>query len=224
MRRWLTKISGEHIAFTGRAWRARENLQRRVQQQGGYPTPGGEVTGVTTVLVRGSSPVWAHGDHGLKEMRAAQLIRAGHPVAVVDDTEFRKLLKFGRPAKISDRVSGQPTEWLNTSSKQQFEEAAAIAGPLDREHNAKGRVEQGFLRRMLFGDMEEAECSICRRKWPLSLLVAAHIKPRRDCTRRERLDAKNIVISVCLLGCDALYERGLIAVGIWGRDSRQFRL
>lgn len=124
MRRWLAKISGEHIACTGRAWCPRAKLQRRVRQQGGYPTPGGEVTGATPVLVRGTSPVWAYGNHGLKEMRAAQLIRAGHRVAVVDDTEFRKLLKYGRPAKISDRVSGQPTEWLNTSSELQFEEAA----------------------------------------------------------------------------------------------------
>jgi hypothetical protein len=43
-------------------------------------------------------------------------------------------------------------------------------------------------------------------------MIAAHIKPRSECSRAERLDAENIVFGVCLLGCDALYERGLISV------------
>jgi hypothetical protein len=47
---------------------------------------------------------------------------------------------------------------------------------------------------------------------PLALLVAAHIKPRSECSRQERLDAENIVFGVCVLGCDALYEKGFVAV------------
>jgi hypothetical protein len=43
-------------------------------------------------------------------------------------------------------------------------------------------------------------------------MIAAHIKPRSECSRVERLDAENIVFGVCLVGCDALYERGLISV------------
>ncbi len=55
------------------------------------------------------------------------------------------------------------------------------------------------------------------RRLPVALLVAAHLKPRSECSRRERLDAENIVSSMCLLGCDGLYERGLVAVSEGGR-------
>lgn len=174
MRRWLTNIRGEDVAFTGKAWCPRRELQRRVRRKGGRATQAGDVTVGTTILVRGISPFWAYGDHGLKELRAAQLIRAGNRIKVIDDVEFRKLLEFGRPAKISDRVSGQPSQWLDTSSEKQFKKAAAIAGPLDREHSVKGRVEQGYLRGMLFGDKEEAECSVCGRTWPLSSCRGSH--------------------------------------------------
>jgi hypothetical protein len=69
----------------------------------------------------------------------------------------------------------------------------------------------------LLGDADEADCSLCGQRLPVSLLVAAHIKPRSECSRRERLDAANVVFAICVLGCDALYERGLIAVGQRGR-------
>ncbi len=217
MRKWLTAIKGEHVAFTGQAWCTRAGLQRMVRRLGGTPTSGGEVTGATTVLVRGSSSVWAYGDHGTKERRAAQLIREGRRVVVVNGSEFRKLVELGRPAKVLDRVAGQPTEWLTTPPKRQFGKAAAIDGPLDQEHSVKGRVEQSFLRRRLFSDAEEADCSLCGRRLPLGFLVAGHIKARSECSRRERLDAANVVFGICLLGCDALYERGLIAVDSGGR-------
>ena len=63
------------------------------------------------------------------------------------------------------------------------------------------------------GNTEESTCCLCGRRYPLSLMIAAHIKARSECSRRERLDAENIVFGVCLLGCDALYERGLVSVG-----------
>src|SRR5208283_1920099 len=64
----------------------------------------------------------------------------------------------------------------------------------------------------VFGDAETSNCSLCGKLLPVELLVAAHIKPRSECLRRERLDAQNVVFGVCMLGCDALYERGFIAV------------
>jgi hypothetical protein len=121
-------------------------------------------------------------------------------------------LEKGRPARACDRIAGQPVQWLIGATPSQFQSAAAISGPLDREQSAIGRVEQSFLRRRLFGEVEEATCALCGRRVPLSLLVAAHIKPRSECSRRERLDAEHVVFSLCLLGCDALYERGLIGV------------
>jgi hypothetical protein len=97
-------------------------------------------------------------------------------------------------------------------TKRQFQAVAKMEGPLDREHSVRGRIEQSFLRRHLFGSVEESICSMCGRLLPTGLLVAAHIKPRSECKRHERLDVENIVFSVCVLGCDALYERGFISV------------
>lgn len=214
MRR-LISIAGENIAFTGKAWLRRTELQRMVSRLGGTPTPKGAVTKATTVLVRGES--WAVREYGKKERKAAELVRKGSRIALVHEVEFRKLIEEGRPARVSDHLAGQPFDWLRSVTNKQFRKAAAIAGPLDREHSVRGRVEQSFLRGCLFGDSEEWECSLCGRRLPLGLLVAAHIKPRSDCSRSERLDALNVVFSLCLLGCDALYERGLVAVGPAGR-------
>ena len=46
---------------------------------------------------------------------------------------------------------------------------------------------------------------------PAELLVAAHIKPRNLCTEIERLDA-HVATLMCVLGCDALFERGYLRV------------
>ena len=141
----------------------------------------------------------------------------GQEIVLVYADEFRKLIEQRSPARISDRLVGEPMEWLVGPTVAAFKRSADIAGPLDREHTARGRVEQGFLRHKLMGTVEEAECSICGRRLPTGFLVAAHIKPRSECSHRERLDAENVVFPVCLLGCDTLYERGLISVRSGGR-------
>lgn len=43
-------------------------------------------------------------------------------------------------------------------------------------------------------------------------MIAAHIKRRSECSVEERLDAENIVMVACSLGCDALYEQGYVSV------------
>ncbi len=74
------------------------------------------------------------------------------------------------------------------------------------------RREQTFLRDFLFGSNEEGTCAICGSVLPTTLLVAAHIKPRSECTDSERRDFVNNIVPICLIGCDALFERGLIVV------------
>lgn len=217
MAKFKRTLTNECVAFTGRAWRARSEIARVVRRLGGSISSRYEVTEKTTILVRGSCAVWKYGDHGRKERHAAELLRHGRDIALIHDSEFRKLVEHQVPARISDHFVGQPTEWLVGSTEREFRRSAAIAGPLDREHTTRGRVEQAFLRHDLLGDVEEAECCICGRRLPPSLLVAAHIKPRSECLRRERLDVRNIAFTVCLLGCDALYERGLISVRTGGK-------
>ena len=84
--------------------------------------------------------------------------------------------------------------------------------PLDSEGRVRIRKEQGFLRRYLFGDHPTGTCGICGVVLPKDLLVAAHIKRRSECTATERCDYRNIVMPMCKLGCDDLFERGYIAV------------
>lgn len=73
------------------------------------------------------------------------------------------------------------------------------------------RVEQQYLRQLLFGQNPTAECCMCGRQFPVDLLIAAHIKRRTDCSQEERLD-RNVVAPVCELGCDPLFEDGYIVI------------
>jgi predicted restriction endonuclease len=217
MRKWLRSVHGEHVAVTGRLWRWQHEVQGMIERAGGIPTPRGDVTAVATVLVRGDSSSWAFGEFGTKESEAARRIRKGASICLIYDSDFRDLLEHGRPARAADRIAGEPVQWLAPATKPQFERVAHKDGPLDREHTTLGRVEQSYLRHVLFRDAEHATYSLCGRKLPVGVLIAAHVKPRSECSRRERLDVENIVFGVCLLGCDALYERGLVSVGEEGR-------
>jgi hypothetical protein len=83
------------------------------------------------------------------------------------------------------------------------------------------RREQSLLRDALgigqrAGD-DLVRCGLCGRHLPRGLVVAAHVKPRSECTEEERRDVPNVVMAACLLGCDALYEAGYLTVDSRGR-------
>ncbi len=82
----------------------------------------------------------------------------------------------------------------------------------DRRVSTLVRLEQKQLRERLFSGATRGYCALCNESFPVTLLVCAHIKPRGKCTRVEREDWTNIVFPLCLLGCDALFERGLLSV------------
>ena len=82
----------------------------------------------------------------------------------------------------------------------------------DRAGHALVRSEQSSLRDLLLRGRALAPCAICSRLYPSHLLVAAHIKPRSKCSMLEKLDFPHIAALMCILGCDALYERGYITV------------
>ena len=79
------------------------------------------------------------------------------------------------------------------------------------------RMEQALLRAQLLDGRQIAQCSICGRSLPAFLIVAAHIKPRARCSAREKRDASNVAMLLCSLGCDALFEHGLLAVAPDGK-------
>jgi hypothetical protein len=84
--------------------------------------------------------------------------------------------------------------------------------PLDSKGTSYKRIEQGFLRDVLFGEKQYGICGICGDEYPVSFLVAAHIKKRSKCTHEEKLDFQNIVMPMCKFGCDDLFEKGYISV------------
>lgn len=88
----------------------------------------------------------------------------------------------------------------------------ADAEHLDGETVANSRKEQAFLRSYLLQGMTKGECVLCGRSFPTELLVAAHIKPRSECSRDEKLDFDNIAALMCVLGCDSLFEKGFVYV------------
>ncbi|MBT2616141.1 HNH endonuclease [Bacillus sp. ISL-78] len=83
---------------------------------------------------------------------------------------------------------------------------------LDIEGKTKSRAEQGFLRKALFGNKTIGRCGICGKEYPISFLIAAHIKKRSFCSNEEKLDFRNIVMPMCKFGCDDLFEKGYISV------------
>jgi hypothetical protein len=83
---------------------------------------------------------------------------------------------------------------------------------LDKMTAAVRRVEQAELRKLVVGSADTAECALCGDEFPLRYLVAAHIKPRSQCTDEERRDLRNVAMAACSFGCDMLFELGYITV------------
>ncbi|HVK23578.1 MAG TPA: hypothetical protein VM677_19675 [Actinokineospora sp.] len=90
------------------------------------------------------------------------------------------------------------------------------AGTLDQMCAAVRRVEQAELRAIIVGDKKTEKCALCGHEFPLRYLVAAHIKPRSQCTDEERRDLPNVAMAACSFGCDLLFETGHVAVGADG--------
>lgn len=117
-------------------------------------------------------------------------------------------------------VEGQDAEY------RRIDQALVDLGELDARREVLVRTEQHFLRRHLFGADGVGACGLCGRQFPASLLVAAHVKRRADCSDVERRDYASNVVPMCVFGCDALFERGILAVDGRGqiRWGRRFKL
>ncbi|MFE0530403.1 EVE domain-containing protein [Micromonospora sp. SD19] len=154
------------------------------------------------------------------------------PVAWVDDA-LRRLLRDGcvelhprtstyRSAFLGAvlltlpgaRSSGSPPV-ITLDAPSQLDAATGaftFDGDLERFGVATHRGEQALLRQRLFASATDADCAICGETYPVRFLRAAHIKKRAVCTEQEARDLDHIAMPACLLGCDALFEAGYIAV------------
>lgn len=81
----------------------------------------------------------------------------------------------------------------------------------DKKIKSFRRTEQAYLKKKLFWNKTVSECACCKKSFPISFLVTAHIKKRCACDEKERRD-QNIVMPMCVFGCDELFEKWYIAV------------
>jgi hypothetical protein len=110
-----------------------------------------------------------------------------------------------------DEAYPQPTD---TSTEALQVQLAALA-ETDAPTTTKARNEQGILRAFLFGKKTTEACDLCGRQFPISFLVAAHIKRRESCCDEER-KSFDVIMKACKFGCDELFERGYIYVDAQG--------
>jgi hypothetical protein len=141
------------------------------------------------------------------------LTRSGKPqekyVSELRDADAVALLRRLDLREPSRSVPGRP-----------HEDWRAWSGATDAEAMTTIRREQRALRAHLLDGRDEAPCGICSRELPSDLLVAGHILPRSMLDEEQRADFQGHAMLVCLLGCDALFERGYIVVTPDGRLAR----
>lgn len=116
---------------------------------------------------------------------------------------YRKLMELsGLRADLTDHVRPKERD---------------AAEPTDAVARVLRRLEQGALKRKLVAGRSTAPCGLCGQDTAVEYLVAAHIKPRADCTQAERNDFDNVAMLACLFGCDRAFEIGGLRVDSSGR-------
>jgi hypothetical protein len=124
---------------------------------------------------------------------------------------FRKLEDNKYLIDIVERDNKLPIYNVTETAESTIEELKQFA-ELDLMGVSLQRREQQFLRKILFHKKDAGQCTICGKEFPISFLVAAHIKPRSKCSHSEKMDFRNIVVPMCKFGCDELFERGYVSV------------
>lgn len=203
-------LRGCTIALTGFCTRPRAELIKLIKQSGGHVIDSrARITKNTDILVRGVSAIWKHGTYGRKEARAAELIRNGYDLSVILDDDLERLFK-GRTVYEFSPIAGKNVQVLRDEAEARKKLKKPVQ--LDKLRITNQRTEQGMLRVLHLKGRRLAKCSICNRSLPVSLLVIGHIKQRSRCSLSEKRDLQNIAMPICLLGCDALYDKGFITV------------
>jgi hypothetical protein len=106
-----------------------------------------------------------------------------------------------------------------TDSKppKQDEVDKEIDAEVDGKTETRTRKEHSAIVNHVFGRKETRDCVICGSVYPRSYLRAAHIRKRSSCTVAQKKDVRNIATSMCVFGCDSLFENGLISVSGQGK-------
>ncbi|WP_219909446.1 hypothetical protein [Photobacterium leiognathi] len=81
----------------------------------------------------------------------------------------------------------------------------------DETLTQKSRREQRILQDWLFKGKSQEQCAICNKTYSVNTLVTAHKMKRSICNNAERLDPY-IVMPICVMGCDYLYENRYVYI------------
>lgn len=132
-----------------------------------------------------------------------------------------KVLNSDQSELLLNKLELETEPQLKEVTKEDYQKAVKLKfnKPLDNMAKRAGRVEQAYLRSLLFGKKLYGKCVCCGNLYPVSHLFAAHIKKRSHCNTDERLDSQ-IVMPMCKFGCDTLYEDGYLSVDINGHFIR----
>ncbi|MFH8387731.1 hypothetical protein ACH4E7_43800 [Kitasatospora sp. NPDC018058] len=119
----------------------------------------------------------------------------------------------GSPSKPEEALEEAASGGLDPADPA--ERSLGLGPHLDRPTLTFARHERANLRHMLF-PAHTASCDLCGRTLPTRFLRAQHIRKRAQSNLTQRRDRAN-VLAACVLGCDALFEDGLILVTPEGR-------
>ena len=168
-----------------------------------------------------SNQLWGKGSNG--ELWENLIFIKSLEKESIDIQEFNETMNYSKKNvlqafqvvsanKVSKIFASEFATKKNSSRSVHYQrKLKKITGETDLDSISKTRAEQKILSDYLFDDSEYSACAICSKHYPNQLLVAGHIKKRKDATKKERLDL-NIVMPVCKLGCDELFEHGYIYV------------
>ena len=121
-------------------------------------------------------------------------------------------------SKVYDIDHDQFNEYLKINQNNKFNKGDKFSDLMDRLDTldpisiSKRRSEQHVLKEFLFQNINDVgTCSICSKSFPLDLLVTMYIKKRSHCSEDEKKDT-NVILPVCTLGCESLFENNYIVV------------
>ncbi|MFC1509177.1 EVE domain-containing protein [Candidatus Omnitrophota bacterium] len=158
-------------------------------------------------------PLWVNATSDGEFLQSLNVARSkGGTVFHVTSGQWQKIIDMAGGWNTIKRESQTYDPEVSKSDFEQAVKKLKDLEGLDNETSSTSREEQSFLRKQLFEHKKTAECGICGREFPVDLLIAAHIKKRAQCTTEERLDYQNVVMPMCVFGCDRLYENGYIIV------------
>lgn len=119
--------------------------------------------------------------------------------------EELNLIDWNSPFYTSDCTTDE-------EKKKRIQEALQKLDKTDsKSYTTKKRKEQQLLREFHLGK-KETTCSLCHNTYPNELVVAGHIWERNKIKDEEIRKDPDIVMPVCKLGCDELFEKGFIVV------------